>query len=139
MELVEKLKRDSTIRVAIVDPTYNALIFYKDGRVTIKLQTEKRERKVGLIKDETLFVDRSYDKHLLRKANAYGFNYNLLKSKHKNFNFVCINEDDCATYIVPVETILNTGRVMFFKNSEDGNSFEVQIFLNRDIIKTYKK
>ena len=138
MEIVEKLKKDINIKVAIVDPTHNALICYKDGRVAIKLQTEKRERKVGLIKDEVLFVDRSYDKHLLRKANAYGFNYNLLK-RFKDFKNVCINEDDCATYVVPVQTILDMGRVMFFKNSEDGNSFEVQIFLNRDIIKTYKK
>jgi len=138
MQLVEKLKSDKTIRVAIVDPTHNALICYKDGRVSIKINTENRERKIGVIHGEMLFVDRSIEKHLLRKTNSYGFNYNLLK-KAKSFKWVCINEDDCETYIVPVKTILDMGKVMFFKNSEDGNSFEVQIFLNRDIIKTFKK
>lgn len=138
MQLVEKLKNDNSIRVAIVDSTHNALICYKDGRVSIKLNTEKRERKIGVIHDEMLFVERSIEKHLLRKTNSYGFNYNLLK-KSKSFKWVSINEDDCNTYIVPVEVILNMGKVMYFKNSEDGNSFEVQIFLNRDIIKTYKK
>jgi hypothetical protein len=114
------------------------LICYKDGRVSIKINTENRERKIGVIQDEMLFVDRSIEKHLLRKTNSYGFNYNLLK-KAKSFKWVSINEDDCTTYVVPVQTILDMGKVMFFKNSEDGNSFEVQIFLNRDIIKTFKK
>lgn len=138
MQLVEKLNNDNTIRVAIVDTTHNALICYKDGRVSIKLNSENRERKIGVIHDEMLFVHRSMEKHLLRKTNSYGFNYNLLK-KAKSFKWVCINEDDCDTYVVPVQVILDMGKVMYFKNSEDGNSFEVQIFLNRDIIKTYKK
>ena len=55
MQLVEKLKNDNSIRVAIVDPTHNALICYKDGRVSIKINTENRERKIGVIQDEMLF------------------------------------------------------------------------------------
>lgn len=138
MELVKKLKADSNVKMAIIDPSANALICYKDGRISIKLNKEKYERKVGVIKNEMLFVDRILEKHLLKKANSYGFNYNLLK-KAKSFNSVCINENNCTTYIVPNQVILDYGKVMNFKNCQDGNSFELQIFLNRDIIKKYMK
>jgi hypothetical protein len=75
---------------------------------------------------------------LHRKSNSYGFNYHLLKLS-KSFDYVAINEDDERLFVVPKHAILDYGKVMFFKNSEDGNSFEVQIFLNRDIIKNYLK
>jgi hypothetical protein len=57
----------------------------------------------------------------------------------KSFDKVAINEDDERLFVVPKDVIMSLGRVMYFKNSEDGNSFEVQIFLNRDIIKNYVK
>jgi len=38
---------------------------------------------------------------------------------------------------VPKDVILADGKVMFFKKAKAG-SFEVQIFLNLDTIKTYK-
>lgn len=138
MNIAKRIETDPNVRVAIIDPIGNALICYKDGKVTIRVATEGRDRRIGVIKDKMLFVDRDSSKHLHRKSNSYGFNYNVLKLS-KSFDSVAINEDDDVLYVVPKETILSMGRVMYFKNSEDGNSFEVQIFLNRDIIKTYKK
>jgi hypothetical protein len=138
MTTAQRIESDLNVRVAIMDKTGNALICYKDGKVTLSLLTEKRDRNIGFIKDKMLFVDRSYDKHLHRKSNSYGFNYHLLKLS-KSFDYVAINEDDERLFVVPKHAILDYGKVMFFKNSEDGNSFEVQIFLNRDIIKNYLK
>jgi hypothetical protein len=138
MNIVKKIESDPNVRVAIMDNMANALICYHDGNVTLTLASEGRTRKLGVIKDKMLFVDRDSSKHLHRKSNSYGFNYFILK-KSKSFDSIAINEDDSALYIVPKDIVLNMGKVMYFKNSEDGNSFEVQIFLNRDIIKTYKK
>ena len=138
MNLAQRIETNPNVRVAVIDPIGNALVCYKDGKVMLTISTESRDRKIGFIKDKMLFVDRSYDKHLHRKSNSYGFNYNLLKLA-KSFDKVAINEDDERLFVVPKDIIMNFGKVMYFKNSEDGNSFEVQIFLNRDIIKTYKK
>jgi hypothetical protein len=41
-------------------------------------------------------------------------------------------------YKIPKMTILNLGKIMYFKNSKDGNSFELQIFLPLPIILKYK-
>lgn len=138
MNIVKKIESDPNVRVAIMDSIGNALICYHDGNITLTLATDGRTRKLGVIKDKMLFVYRDSSKHLHRKSNSYGFNYYILK-KSKSFDSVAIKEDDDILYVVPKETILTMGKVMYFKNSEDGNSFEVQIFLNRDIIKTYKK
>lgn len=138
MNLAKRIESNPNVRVAVIDPIGNALVCYKDGKVMLTISTESRDRKIGFIKDKMLFVDRSYDKHLHRKSNSYGFNYNLLKLA-KSFDKVAINEDDERLFVVPKDVIMSLGRVMYFKNSEDGNSFEVQIFLNRDIIKNYVK
>jgi hypothetical protein len=138
MNLAQRIETNPNVRVAVIDPIGNALICYKDGKVMLTISTESRDRKIGFIKDKMLFVDRSYDKHLHRKSNSYGFNYNLLKLA-KSFDKVAINEDDERLFVVPKDIIMNFGKVMYFKNSEDGNSFEVQIFLSRDIIKNYLK
>lgn len=138
MNLAKRIESDPNVRVAIMDKIGNALVCYKDGKVKISINSENRDRNVGMIKDKMLFVDRSYEKHLHRKSNSYGFNYHLLKLS-KSFDSVAINEDDERLFVVPKQVILDFGKVMYFKNSEDGNSFEVQIFLNRDIIKNYLK
>lgn len=138
MNLPIRVKNDPTIQVAVMDNNGNCLLYFLGGKVCLWLATEERDRRLGIIKDKILYVNRESEKHLHRKSNSYGFNYNLLKMS-KNFDSVAISEDSEAMYVVPKETILTMGKVMYFKNSEDGNSFEIQIFLNRDIIKTYKK
>lgn len=124
--------------MAIIDKLSNALLIHFDGRVELEIATEKSTRNVGIIKDKTLFVERSSDKHVHRKSNSYGFNYYLLKNV-KYFDWVAINEDGVNFYVIPKQTIIDLGNVMYFKNSQDGNSFEVQIFLYRNIIKNYLK
>lgn len=131
-----KIEADAKVQAAIKDVNNNFLVKYKDGKVELKLGTEKHPRKIGKIEDGCLYVERTLSKHLHRKSNAYGFNYFLIK-KSKSFNYVVLVEDGEYQYKIPKDSILQYGKVMNFKNSEDGNSFELQIFLNRDIIKRY--
>lgn len=138
MSFIAKLKDDKDANVVLLDKHGNALVKYNDGRVVLYIASEDRVRKVGVIADKCLYVERTYSKHLHRKSNSYGFNYELLK-RSGSFDKIVLSEDDTATYAIPKSTILSLGKVMFFKNSADGNSFEVQIFLNRDIIILYKK
>jgi len=138
MNLPSRVKHDPTIHIAVMDNNSNCLLYFQDGKVGLWLETEQRDRHLGIIKEKTLFVKRDSERHLHRKSNSYGFNYNLLKMS-KSFDKIVLTEDNENMYVMPKDIILNMGKVMYFKNSEDGNSFEVQIFLNRDIIKTYKK
>lgn len=138
MNLPSRVKHDPTIHIAVMDNNSNCLLYFQDGKVGLWLETEQRDRNLGIIKEKTLFIKRDSERHLHRKSNSYGFNYNLLKMS-KSFNKIVLTEDNENMYVMPKDIILNMGKVMYFKNSEDGNSFEVQIFLNRDIIKTYKK
>ena len=138
MHLPPHIRHNKDIEMVIIDNIHNALLIYFDGKVELEIKTEKTPRNLGAIRNDTLFVDRNSSKHLHRKSNSYGFNYYLIKN-NKYFKWVQINEDDMNTYLLPKETIMEFGKVMNFKNSSDGNSFEVQIFLNLDIIKTYKK
>lgn len=132
------IANDKSIEMLIIDKLSNALMIHFDGKVELEINTEKSKRNLGMIKDRTLFVERKMEKHLHRKSNSYGFNYYLLKTT-KLFDWVALKEDDTNFYVLPKEKILELGRVMYFKNSTDGNSFEIQIFLSRDILKLYKK
>jgi hypothetical protein len=132
------IRDNKAVKMAIIDKSHNALLIHFDGKVELEIHTEKGVRNIGTINDKTLFVDRDSEKHLHRKSNAYGFNYYLLKNTDF-FKWVLIKEDGQNIYVIPKETIIEFGQVMYFKNSSDGNSFEVQIFLNLDIIKTYKQ
>lgn len=136
--LPRHIANNKSIEMVIIDKLSNALMIHFDGKVELEIATEKSTRNVGTIKDKTLYVERTREKHLHRKSNSYGFNYYLLKNT-KIFDSVTLLEDGETYFRIPKEKIIEFGRVMYFKNSQDGNSFEVQIFLSRDIIKLYQK
>lgn len=79
-----------------------------------------------------LRVTRKRGKHLLRKANAYGFNHFIL-SNAKKFDTVLL-VDDFGAYRIPRQYILEHGEFLWFK--EQG--FEKQIFLTLDKIIDFK-
>lgn len=118
-----------------VDDNGNELAIADNGKVMLHLKSEPRARAIGVIRDRVLHVDRNRDRHLHRKSNSYGFNYHVLQKDM--FDHVSINESG-THYVVPKDVILADGKVMFFKKAKAG-SFEVQIFLNLDTIKTYRK
>lgn len=131
-------EQDNTGNVLLIE---NKTVKTKTGKdniinIYIKLTSERHRRLIGVIVESKrrLHVERSEDVHLLIKANAYGFNYHILSKATKYDNVVIHEKNSKEVYLIPRETILDTGKFMFFKQQ----GFEVQIFLNREIIKNYK-
>lgn len=100
-------------------------IIVKECEIFLSLSKESRWRLLGRIdKDSrTLVVERTRNKHLHRKLNAYGYNYYVL-SRATTFDTVMLI-DDHRTFTVPVQKILEKG--IFNSYREQG--FELQIFL----------
>ena len=135
-EAFEDFKNKGETALAVKDKVGNGLYVYMNGKVLLNIASEgKRIRDIGLIKDDSLFINRKKN-HIYRMNKSFGFNYNLLKYTEL-FNFVKINYEG-TMYKIPKMTILNLGKIMYFKNSKDGNSFELQIFLPLPIILKYK-
>jgi hypothetical protein len=129
-------KAPKEIIVAKRDDFGNTLIKYSDGSIALKLVTENgRERNLGLIIDDSFHTYRKFS-HIHHKSKSYGFNWAILnKSK---FEWVVLELEDGNSYKIPKQTILKIGKVLRFKNTEEGDSFELQIFLPIAIIETYK-
>ena len=137
MNIAKEIEKNPDVSVALLDSSGNVLYKYKNGEVFVHIATESKPRRVGHIREGMLFVERNSAEHTHRKSNSYGFNYYLLKHS-ASFTKVAILEDGEAMYYVPKDTIMKFGKVMNFKNSADGNSFELQIFLNKSLIIPYK-
>lgn len=104
--------------------------------VYLKLASERYRRHVGrIIQDVGRFhVERSENQHLLKKANAYGFNHHVLKEATK-FDTVVIHEKESkAVYVIPRTELLSLGKFMFFKQQ----GFELQTFIDRETLNVYK-
>ena len=105
---------------------------------TIYLQLSKNKgvrKLVGVInfKERYIRMNRLSTKHLLQKADSYGFNWHVL-SQARKFDTVMLCTDE-GVYKIPVQDIINRGQFLFFK--EQG--FEKQIFLTRQIINEYSE
>lgn len=126
---------EKSILFKIMDETGNIMSKYEDGSIGLSLKSEKpRERRLGIIMNGTFFTSRE-DTHLHIKSNSYGFNYYLMKKSH--FTYVMLGTANGSFFQIPKSVILEKGKVLHFKNASDGNAFELQIFLNLDIIKEY--
>jgi hypothetical protein len=118
----------------IMDEEGNILTKYEDGTVSLRIKTEApRERRLGLIMGDTFYTTREND-HLHIKSNSFGFNYFLLKKS--TFQYVMLSAYD-KYYKIQKTEILTNGKILHFKKSADGNSFELQMFLSLDIIEKY--
>ena len=125
----------------IVDSNENVLLIEKVLRyngidIFIRLREEQHRRMIGRVNFDTrtLHVERDSTKHLLKKANAYGFNYYILKNAQR-FDKVVLHETDTGdAFRMEVKFMLSEGEFLFFK--EQG--FEKQIFLTREWIGHYK-
>lgn len=107
-------------------------IYADKGFVYLKLASEQRTRKLAEISlpDDALVMRRD-SKHLLRKADSYGFNYELLRNARK-----CKKVILCLPgfiYEIPISDILERGSFLWFKEV----GFERQVFLKQAIIKSY--
>ena len=118
----------------------NVLILEKTKMRTsiyLRLVTERHRRLVGHIchKYLVLHIERSLDKHLLNKANAYGLNLTILE-KGRTFNYVCLHETDTnRVYLFDKQWAIDNGTYLFFKQE----GFEKQIFVSRDLLQQWRK
>jgi len=96
------------------------------SRVYLKLNSEHRERYLGLINPvaKTIYVKRNREVHLLRKLNAYGFNYALL-TLVQDIDFIEVS-DETGVCLYRIKDILEHGTFLNFKQQ----GFELQIFYN---------
>lgn len=127
-EIREFLIDDSGLNRVILKVTDKTMV------VWLKLKTEgARKRKIGTItrSTRTMVIKRDRSKHLLIKANAYGFNQYILESA-KSFNTIRLS-DQYHDWKIPVKDILEKGKFLFFKQQ----GFEVQRFMSLDELKPY--
>lgn len=102
----------------------------------IRLAKESHRRHIGRINPSTrrLHVERSEDMHILKKANAYGFNHHVLKEA-QTFDEVILHENGGRRiYRMERKYMLNDGDFLFFKHQ----GFERQIFLSKEWIEHYE-
>jgi hypothetical protein len=102
--------------------------------IKLKLKKEKFSRLLGYVKldEQTFYCKREKKKHLLIKADAYGFNYNLL-NEAKRFDKVMLIIDNLDRYLIPKDYILSNGSFLWFKTE----GFERQIFLKMTEIEKF--
>lgn len=133
----KKKKDDKRVLIrGLSDDIGNLLLKWSDGTITLRLVTEKgRERNLGIIIGDTFHTERKFS-HLHIKTKSYGFNYALMKKS--SFKWVMLHLEDGTSYNIPKDTLLSFGRILYFKKTQEGDSFELQIFLPFDIIKGYK-
>jgi hypothetical protein len=119
------------------DDIGNSLKKWSDGCITLELTAEKgRVRNLGYISNGVFHTTRKL-KHLHYKSNSYGFNHKLLEIG-KSFDWVLLRLENGYSYKIPKAVILASGKIMYFKNTQYGNSYEIQIFLPMSIIDNYK-
>lgn len=129
--------RQPTNQFVIKDNDGNAIISAHHGSfciVRLRLAEENFQREIGTIvfDKREMRVKRQRGKHLLKKANAYGFNHYILNNA-KLFDFVVI-EDEYTSWRIPREVMIKDGQFLHFKNS---GGFELQIFVSLETLAPY--
>lgn len=77
---------------------------------------------------------RKSDKHLFRKWDAYGFNYDVLTKL--NIDLIKLVEDKDNVYLIPVTAINQIGRVD--KLNFERSGFELQRFISRTDLQQFQ-
>lgn len=110
------------------------VIYNKDGFVCVKLVEESHGRRIGYFNEKTgeISVPKDISTHLLKKADAYGINYDVLK-QYPGLKTIIIH-DSTGQYNIPKDDWINKGSFLWFKRE----GFERQSFLSRDIMYQYK-
>jgi hypothetical protein len=122
----------------IDDAGLNRIICHNfDKRVVLylKLQSETRKRKVGVItkSTKTIKITRTREKHLFNKMYAYGFNEYILREA-KLFDTVWL-KDNYEEWKVPVKFILETGQnYLHFKQQ----GFDLQRFVTLEELEQFR-
>jgi len=110
------------------DESGNHLYADELGNFWLRLTGEDRKRGLGRAhkKSRTLELkNRQRDKHLLKSAQAYGFNYKLIHHLHTDKGYLTIFlSDEYDAWQIPMKWLLDEAEFLYFKKS----GFEKQIF-----------
>ena len=109
----------------IKDNKWN-MIYSKEGSIYLFLKDKGETRKLGSINQKWELFIRRFNKHIFRKLDAYGFNYNLLKALNPE-TIVVVKEESGNILRTTVMDILQKWNAKQF--IQEG--FELQIFLPR--------
>ena len=120
--------------IKLPDSHGNFIIVTKDDVLKLALVGETAPRTVGTLdrKKRTLYIKRKRERHLLKKADSYGFCHQII-NEGKQFDHVIL-QDEQGLYKIPREVILEKGSFLWFKNE----GFERQLFLSLKEIRKYK-
>lgn len=125
------MDRTSNSGTDFVDDNGNKILV-NNNVIMLKLQSETHTRRIGeILPSRTLRMVRAREKHLLRKAQAYGFNHYVLANRTR-FDFVLLCERE-HHYKIPVDYILESGSFLWFKQT----GFERQLFLTLEQLKQF--
>lgn len=111
----------------IKDNRWNT-IYQKDKSIYLHLKDKWETRKLWAISPKGELFIRRFNKHIFRKLDAYGFNYNLLKMLNPDMKVV-VKEEDWTELHTTVMEILQKGNAKQFIQEW----FELQIFLPRTL------
>lgn len=121
----------------LTDAAGNTLEVY-GGEVSLHLRD--RSVMIGKVyadsetKRNILVTLRNSDKHLFRKMDAYGFNYQLLTEL--GIDLIKVVEDRKAVYLIPVSAINSIGRIDKLNFTRQG--YELQRFVSRADLQQFR-
>mgnify|MGYP003135346640 FL=1 len=120
--------------MTLQDTEGNSIIATKvtANQINLYLNILGKSKNIGWVDpiNRVFRVKRKRAKHLLKKADSYGFNYHIV-STGQLFDYVLLT-DEYGTYKIPKEVVLS-GKFLFFKQQ----GFEKQIFLTLTEIEKY--
>lgn len=106
-----------------IKDNYGNLIYSKDWKIFLYLKEKQQTRKLGQVFEWDLYCERK-NKHILKKYNAYGFNYELLKVLNPE-NYIFVKTELGIVMKIQIKQALNDGKFLFYL--KDG--FEKQLFV----------
>lgn len=115
-------------RLTEIKDKFGNMLFQQGKNIFLYLRDKQETRKLWTISDENeLFISRN-NKHIFRKLDAYGFNYNLMRILNPKMKIV-VKQEDGSRLCTDVETILTAGDCKQFAQEW----FELQVFLPRNL------
>lgn len=119
-----------------IDKNGNEVSLLYNGVCELKLVMENKTRVLGKIENRILKIYKP-NSHIHYKTNSIGFNAELIDNDF-GYDFIEL-EFRGNKYLFEKKIIVINGFYMQFKNTQYGNSYELQKFLSMDIIQNYKQ
>jgi len=107
-------------------------ITFKNGKIYLYLPNAKYKNKrcLGKISNRVLYQKKSKEKHLFRKTNSIGFNFDLINRGGAEFDLINVTLDFISLWCSRA-SILRYGTILNFSKT----GLEKQVFLNLNFFK----